>query len=328
MKAAQLTQFGNPRDSVACIEIDDPGAPGAGEILMRIDAAPINPAEILLIKGAYAARPPLPAPLGIEGAGEVLAVGAGVTRFAPGDKVMSLPRTNWRERIVLKESEAIHLPAGMDIRQASMLKVNPATAFLMLRDYVDLSAGDWVIQNAANSGVGINLIKLAAARGLKTINLVRREDAVPDVEAHGGDVTLVDGPDLAERVAQATGGNAPRLAIDAVAGEATQRLAQAIADGGTVVNYGMLSGEPCRMAPDDLVFKSKSLTGFWLAKYLTSLAEEDLRALYADVAGEIMRGAVNVPIDAVYDLDRVADAVDHAAREKRGGKVLILPNGE
>ncbi len=327
MKAAELTQFGKPFDSVRCIETDDPGDPGAGEIVVRIDAAPINPAEILLIKGEYAVRPPLPAPLGIEGAGDVVAVGDGVTRFAVGDRVISLPRHNWRQQVLLKEDEAIALPGEIDIRQAAMLKINPATAYLMLRDYVALKPGDWVMQNAANSGVGTSLIKFAAARGLHTVNVVRRETAADYAREMSGDVAVIDGDDLADRVKEATGGADIKLAIDAVAGAATLRLANCLAPGGTIVNYGMLSGEPCMILPDQLVFESKSLTGFWLAKFLNETAIDDKRVLYRDLAQEIIDRGIETPVEAAYPLDQIKDAVDHATREGRGGKILVLPNG-
>ncbi|MDX1576697.1 MAG: 2-enoyl thioester reductase domain-containing protein, partial [Kiloniellales bacterium] len=268
MKIAQLTAFGDPARVVECVEAEDPGAPGPGQVLVEMLACPINPAEILIIGGKYASKPPLPARLGIEGAGRVAAVGDGVEGLAPGDLVMSLGRANWAERLVLEAGEVVKAPAGTDAAQLAMLKVNPATAHLMLSGIVPLSPGDWVIQNAANSGVGVNLIRLARARDLRTVNVVRREELIAPLEAIGADAVLVDGPDLAERAAAATGGAAIRLALDAVAGAATERLADCLAEGGTVVNYGFLSGEACRLRADQTVFKGITLTGFWLAKAL------------------------------------------------------------
>ncbi len=327
MKQVHLTQIGDPPASVDCVEVPALGEPGPTQVLIDVAAGPINPAEILLIKGEYASIPDLPAPLGIEGAGTVRAVGASVSSLAPGDKVMILLRANWSAQVLADESEAIKLPPGIDLQQASMLKVNPATAHLMLRDYVDLKPGEWVIQNTANSGVGTSLIKLAKARGLKTVNIVRRESAADYCRELGGDVALTDGEDLAERVAEATGGADIRLGIDAVAGEAVIRLASCLADGGMVVNYGMLSGKPCMMTTDQTVFQSKQLRGFWLAKFLRGLGTEGTRALYAELAPMVESGAISVPVEAAYPIDQIKDAVAHACREGRGGKVLVLPNG-
>ena len=230
MKVAQLNAFGVPSDVVECIEEEAPGAPGAGEILVEMLACPINPAELLIVEGKYASKPALPARLGIEGAGRILTTGKDVAGLAAGDLVMSLGRTNWSQQLTLKAGEVIKAPAGIDMDQLSMLKVNPATAQLMLTSYVALAPGDWVIQNAANSAVGVNLIRLARARGLKTVNVVRRESLIEPLQAAGADVVVVDGADLGERVAAASGGAAIKLAIDAIAGAATERLADCLAE--------------------------------------------------------------------------------------------------
>lgn len=327
MKQVHLTAIGNPPDVVACVEVPDPPAPGPGEVIVEIAAGPINPAEVLIMKGEYAATPPLPAPLGIEGAGTVAAVGPDVTTVAVGDKVMTLGRTNWCEKLLCKEMEVIRLDPAIDLEQAAMLKVNPATAFLMLRDYVDLKPGDWVAQNTANSGVGTSLIALAKARGLKTVNIVRREEAARYCRDLGGDVAVVDGEDVAERVAEATGGAEIRLGIDAVGGEAVIRLASCLSNGGWVVNYGMLSGKPCMLTTDQTVFQSKSLTGFWLAKTLGGMQRPQIEELYGSLVGYVLDGSINVPVEARYPIDRISEAVAHACREGRSGKVLVLPNG-
>lgn len=327
MKRAQLSAFGDPSQVVDCIECDNPDAPGSGEVLIEMLACPVNPAELLIIEGQYASKPPLPAPLGIEGAGRVAAVGDGVASVSAGDVVMSLSRANWAEKLLLKASDVIRAPRDIDVAQLSMLKVNPATAFLMLRDYVTMQPGDWVIQNAANSAVGFNLIRLAKARGLKTINVIRRESLMERLEGAGADVVVIDGPDLAERVAAATGRASIKLAIDAVAGAATERLADCLAEGGIVVNYGLLSGEPCQLRPDQTIFDDITLTGFWLAKRMRLLAPAELTSLYSDLMSDMSNGVLYTDVEATYGLENIKDALSHAAREGRDGKVLITPNG-
>ncbi len=327
MKLAQLNAFGVPSQVVDCIEEEDPGAPDAGEVLIEMLACPINPAELLIIEGKYASKPPLPARLGIEGAGRVLAVGEAVSGLAPGDLVMSLGRANWAEKFILKAGEVIKAPDGIDVAQLSMLKINPATAHLMLTTVVTLEPDNWVIQNAANSAVGVNLIRLADARGLKTVNVVRRESLIEPLQAIGADVVLVDGPDLAVRATAATGGADIKLAIDAVAGAATERLADCLAEEGTVVNYGLLSGDPCQLRADQTVFKGITLTGFWLAKQMRAMKPAALATLYGDLMARIANGSLHVDVEATYGLDNIKTALEHAGREARDGKVLITPNG-
>jgi NADPH:quinone reductase-like Zn-dependent oxidoreductase len=110
MKSAQLSAIGPAEKSVRCIDVPDPGAPGADEVLVDVFACSINPADILIIEGNYATRPTPPCALGIEGAGTVAAVGTGVTNLEVGDKVMSLGRTNWTQRIRDKAETFVRLP--------------------------------------------------------------------------------------------------------------------------------------------------------------------------------------------------------------------------
>lgn len=327
MNAAELKAFGTPWDVVDCIEVDDPALPAADEVIVEMQAGPINPAEILLIQGKYAAKPPLPSQLGIEGVGNIIAVGSDITALKEGDQVISLDRTNWAEMCLLKQNQVIKLPSGIDIQQASMLKVNPATALKMLANYVELKPGDWVIQNAANSGVGASLISLAKARGIHTVNVVRRSDLIEPLKASGADVVVVDGEDLATRVKAAVGGGDIKLAIDAVAGEACMRLAECLADEGIVVNYGLLSGKPCMITADQTVFHGISLTGFWLAKVMRSMSMAELQALYAELAQYVIDGTLHVNVEASYPLTEIKQALEHASREGRSGKILVLQNG-
>ena len=327
MKSAQLSAIGPAENVVKCIDVPDPGAPGEGEVLVDIVACSINPADILLIEGNYASVPDTPCLLGIEGAGTVAAVGSGVSNLKVGDKVMSLARTNWVQQIRDNAGAFIRLPADVDLAQAAMLKVNVATAHLMLTSYVSLSSGDWLIQNAANSGVGVDLIRLAHAQGIRTVNIVRRDELIQPLRELGADVVVVDGPDLAERVAKETSGAAIKLGIDAVGGPAIGRLIDCVGDGGTAVNYGLLSGKPCEINAFNFVFRDITLTGFWLAKLLGSMSFDQIQAMYAELAGRLIDGTIHVGIEASYPLEKISDAMAHAKRESRGGKVQLRPNG-
>jgi trans-2-enoyl-CoA reductase len=326
MKQVQFTAFGAPQEVAACIDVPDVGAPGAGGVVIEVLAFPINPADLLAITGGYAVRPQLPATLGAECVGRIAAIGSGVRDLAVGDRVINLGRDNWCQQRKVPAAQALKVPAGADLLQLAMLKVNPATALMMLRNYVALQPGDWVIQDAANSGVGTNLIRLAGADGIRTVNVVRRESLIEPLRAIGADVVAVDGADLAERVRHAAGGPI-RLAIDAIGGDMVLRLADCLAEGGTVVNYGLLSGQPCQLGAHHTIFKGITLTGFWLQKALTAMARPELEKLYGDLAARIADGTLRVEVEATYPIEEIKAAIAHAAREGRGGKVLVLPNG-
>ncbi len=327
MKIIQFSAFGSPGDVVECLEVADPGAPGDEEVIVDVEAFPINPADLLLLEGGYAQRPPLPARVGAESTGRIAAAGAAVQGLAVGDRVIVLSRDNWCQRQRLHSQAVVKVPGDLDPLQLAMLKVNPATAWMMLRDYVELEAGDWVIQNAANSGVGRSLIGLAKAKGIRTVNIVRRAPLIEELTALGADLVFVDGDDLAERVNQAVGERQIKLAIDAVAGPLNIRMADCLAEGATLVNYGLLSGLPCQLRADQVVFQSITLTGFWLAKKLGGIDRAAVEALYGDLAARVRSGELHVPVEATYEIEEIAQAVRHAHREGRGGKVLVTPNG-
>ena len=327
IKAVQMNSFGPASKVACCVELPDMTPPGHDEIIVDVAAFPINPADLLTIEGKYAAKPPLPYTPGAEAVGHVSDVGSAIDNFRIGDLVMLLSRENWTQKRKVKAAELLKINSESDdLLQFAMLKVNPATAALMLRNYVELQSGDWIIQDAANSGVGHCVIRLAAKSGMKTINVVRREQLVSPLMEIGADAVLVDTGNLSEQVKQITEGAGVRLAIDAVAGNTSLQLAECLADGGVMVNYGMLSGEPCMVQPDWIVFKHLTLTGFWLATQLRDMPRSQIETLYQELIEDISQGILNVPVEATYSIDDIKDALAHAGRENRSGKILVLPN--
>lgn len=327
MKQVRIAAYGDPVDVVACVDIADVGPPAAGEVVFDVLAFPINPADLWFCRGSYRLKPPLPATPGAECVGRVTAVGAGVTHVGPGDLVINLQRENWAQRRRVRGEDAIPLPNGMDLRQAAMLRINPPTALLLLSDIVAVQPGEWVIQNVANSAVGRLLIRLARAKGLKTVNVVRRDSLFPELMALGADACVVDGPDLDARVKAATGGASIRLGIDAVAGEATGRIAECLADNGTVCTYGSMTGEDPVVHRSALIYRGISLTGFMLGRGLARRSAEQVRAIYADLAAQVMAGTLSAPVERVYPIEEIKAAVARADQGERTGKILVAPNG-
>ena len=322
-----MNSFGPASEVAYCAELPDPTSPEPDEIIVDIAVFPINPADLLTIEGKYAAKPPLPYTPGAEAVGHVSDVGSAVENFRIGDLVMLLSRENWTQKRKVKAAELLKIDTESEnLFQLAMLKVNPATAALMLRNYVELKPGDWIIQDAANSGVGHCVIRLAAKSGVKTINVVRRENLIAPLQGIGADAVLIGTDNLAGQVNQITGGDGVRLAIDAVAGQTSLELASCLVDGGVMVNYGMLSGEPCMVMPDWIVFRHLTLTGFWLATQLRDMPREQIESLYKELISDISQGVLDVPIAATYNIDDIKDALEHAGRENRSGKVLVLPN--
>ncbi len=326
MKRAQYTVRGpDPQASITAIESPTP-EPAAGQALIEVLAAPINPSDVLTLTGLYGMLPPLPAVGGNEGVGKVIALGPDTHGPAIGQTVL-LPvgSGTWATHVLADAKALMPLPNDADPLQLAMMTVNPPTASLMLSEFVHLEAGEWVIQNAANSGVGTYLIQIAKARGLKTVNIVRRESALAGVLETGGDVALVDGPGLAKRVREATGGANIRLGIDAVGGASTDNLASSLSEGGVLVNYGMMSGEPCQVSPASFVFRNVTLRGFWLAFWFRNASRVRQAEVFGEIAQRIAAGELKTRVHATFPVEKIKEAVALAAAGERDGKILIVP---
>lgn len=321
MKAIRIEAFGKPSDVVKLVDVPDVGAPAENEAVIALEASPINNSDLLMITGRYGYRPPLPTIVGTEGVGRIVAVGSSVKHLKVGDRTLvPYPAPAWAERIKVDAARLRALPQG-DVDQFAMLGINPPTAYLMLTEFVKLSPGAWVIQNSANSGVGRALIPIAKSMGLKTVNVVRREDIIDELKAIGGDVVLLDGPDLGKRVAAETG-NAPiQLAIDAVSDTATMNLMGCLAEKGVLVFYSAVSGKPFVGPPTSLIFRDISLRGFWLANWFKAATPDQITRMYDRLAPLVGSGAIKAPVAATFTFEQASEAMT-AAGENRG-KVLF-----
>src|SRR5580704_14910907 len=318
MRAVQLTAYGNPVEGLKYVDIPEPDAPSPNQVLIGVEFSPINPSDLLLARGAYGIRPALPTVIGNEAVGRILATGVGVKNVKVGDRVLApLSSFTWRERMVVPADGLFALPPDADPQQLSMLAINPPTAALLLSEYVNLKPGEWVVQNAANSAVGRWVIAFAKARGLKTVNIVRRRELVPELQAIGGDVVVDDSPDVSKEIKAAVGQAELRLALDGVSGPATGVLASTLSPHGTLVSYAAMSKAPMSISPLDVIFKPLTVRGFWLG-HPESTAKS--APAVAQAAEMIASGRVQIPVAATYPLSSIKEAVAHALR---GGKILL-----
>jgi NADPH:quinone reductase-like Zn-dependent oxidoreductase len=316
MRAVQITQFGKPEDVMHVVDLEEPPAPGDGEVKVAVELSPLNRHDLLLVSGALV-RPPLPLVLGAEGVARVVEVGRGVESVAVGDLVvLPLYAGAWRERLVLPHEGLFPLPEG-NVEQFSMLGSNPPTAGLILSEYVDLKPGDWVVQNAANSGVGRSLIALAKARGLRTINLARDESVFADLTASGADIVHRDDAAAAEDVRREIGDARVALAVDSVGGDAVARLVELLSDGGSLVSYAAATGQPMAINALAVIGKRLTVRGFFAGHF--DYATE-LLPVIREAAPLVASGALFVPPAAVFDLGDIHAAVQQL---ERGGKLLL-----
>ena len=329
-KYIQFSQVGDPAE-VLEVKLDVSRPLASGEIRVAVLASPIHPSNLLQISGNYGTAAKLPSTPGSEGIGRVVETSVEVTGLSVGQLVLLTGGGTWRDEIVAPAKYFIPLPKiGAQnpelIEQLSMSTVNPLSALLMLTSFVDLSEGDWLVHSAANSAVGGYIMQLAKQRGIKTINVVRREGLADDLMSKGATVVLIDGPDLAERIANATGKQPVALAIDAVGGETFSRLAQSLGNGGTLVSYGVLSGKPASFNPAVAIFKDIRIRGFWLSKWFENAGMEEKQAAFGQIIPLIASGALKADIDSRFTVSEIKQAVMRAAQRGRNGKVLIVPD--
>jgi trans-2-enoyl-CoA reductase len=321
--AAVYERHGNPADVLRVESLPSP-TPAEGEAVVKMRAAPINPADLNQIEGKYPIRAELPATPGFEGAGVVIDLGANVTNVAAGELVI-LPHNvgTWREAVAVKADELVVVPAGIKPVHAAMLKINPMTAWRLLHDYVDLQEGDWLIQNAANSAAGRAVIQIARELGYKTVNVVRRAELIDELRAEGGDIVLVDGENLRDEVKSATSGAPIRLGLNAVGGESALRLANCLAPGSTLVTFGAMSLQPLKIPNGLLIFKDLRFRGIWINKWYDNATKQERMEAFQSLFEMAKRGLLKTKVERAYPLGEVKAAVSHAAQGKRSGKIIF-----
>ncbi len=301
--------------------------PAEGQVLLKVLATPVNPSDLGQVAGKYAILKPRPAVAGNEGLGEVMETGPGVDGLKSGDWVR-LPAAagTWRGHLVAAADGLLAVPRDLPLEQAAMAFVNPPTAWRMLFDFVDLEAGEWILQNAATSAVGRYVIQLARLNGWKTFNVVRSERGATAVREAGGDAVAVEGDDLTQAVAKHAGDRPPRLALNSVGGESAIALSRVMAYGGTLVTFGGMTGNPIRFPTRQLIFNDLRLRGFWVTRWLEEASARDVRAMYESLFDLIRRGDLSAPVAATYSLEDYKKALEHANQPGRGGKVLFVPD--
>ncbi|MCX7712201.1 MAG: 2-enoyl thioester reductase domain-containing protein [Chthoniobacterales bacterium] len=319
--SARLESFGTP-PALRVIEEPLP-SPAPGQLLLQMLAAPINPADINILEGKYGELPDLPAYVGNEGVGKVLAIGEGVTGWQISDLALPMCRGTWQSHLLTNASDAIALPTSLDTNQASMLTVNPATAFLLLKEIVPLTPGEWIIQNAANSGVGQCVIQIAKQLGLHVISIVRREELVEPLRTLGSDEVLLDSADLKSAIPSICGKNRPRLGLNSVGGQSALDLANCLANGGTLVTFGAMSRQPLKIPNGLLIFRDIRFIGFWLTRWLKTASREQKQTLYSQLAQWASEGKLYQPVATTYPLQDVFTAIEAAQAERRNGKILL-----
>jgi NADPH:quinone reductase-like Zn-dependent oxidoreductase len=324
-KGLVFREFGNPKDALefegACLmsQALDPG-----DVLVRILAAPVNPADLNIIEGTYGVRPPLPATPGIEGCGVVEMSNS--ADFEEGDRVIFLRRAStWASHTTVPGESLFKLPAGIDPLQAAMLKVNPATAWRLLHGFGEVEKGGWIVQNAGNSAVCRCVIQLARDLGIRTISFVRRPEVIEELRGLGADQVFLDDETGYAAAKEVLGGANAALAFNAVGGESALRLMKLLRESGSHITYGAMGRKPVTVPNGLLIFRDIQVRGLWVSRWIENAPRDEVQGVYENLAARVTAGKLVQPVDSTYLLEAYRDALARLEAPERSGKVLFAP---
>ena len=329
MIAVQYSTHGHPPDTVELVDLET-GAPEANEVVVAMEAVAVSLGNLYEIMGLYDFKGPVPAVAGNKCVGRIVEIGSEVSGFEIGQRVhVTLHQAGtWREQVRVPASVVFLAPEDGNPAELSLVSGGVMTSYFALKDFVDLQPGDWVMQNSGNSNCGRYLVSLAKLWGYKTVNVVRRESVIADLKQLGADVVILDGPDLAARVAEATDGAQIRIGLDGIAGEATERIAACVTESGTVACYGLASqDENCQISVNSLLFRGIRLVGHYIARAREGRTRENTQEVYTQMGKLVVDGILTAQIAGVYPLARIRDALTHALKygEDRKGKIILVP---
>jgi len=325
MRQLQLVAHGEPSDVIELNTISEP-ALGQAEVLISMEAAPLNPSDFLFVSGKYGVRPAFPSSVGAEGVGRVAKVGSKVDVALQGKRVLIIPtyeQGTWADQVVVPVRNIVPMSDEVDALQLSMIGINPATAYLLLNRYVSLMPGDWIGQTAANAAMGQYIIALAKLAGVKTLNVVRREEAAEQVRRWGGDCVVLQGGNLHKDIEEALDGKKLSLVLDMVGGTPVGELAKSLKSGGSIVVYALQSGQFPAISPGDLIYRGLSLHGFWLINWIRNAPRTEIEEIYQKLGDLVADGSLSAAVEHVYPLDQFKEAFKQSLKSNRSGKILF-----
>jgi trans-2-enoyl-CoA reductase len=329
VKSIQFSTYGDP-GSVSLVDAQPP-AVASKEVRVGLIAAPLNPSDFLLLDGHYGIRPELPSPVGAEGVGTVLEVGEDVTRAAVGQRVLVLPSDTlgtWQDEIVVDERHVVVVHRDADPEQLATVPINAATAYLLVDYAATDPPGSWIVQTAANSGLGAFVRVLAARAGLRLIDVVRSNAAAQALRAAGAQYVVVADDTLSVQLYGVLGKEQVSLLLDGVGGPLVDTLVPHLATDGQIVSFAALSGQPIVLPPGELNFKGLHVHGFWLYHWLNTAPTDEIDTVYGELVDLVADGVLRTPVEATYPLSDHAAAIDRARTYGREGKVLFTATSE
>lgn len=322
-RAVRYHEHGDPHSVLQLEELPVPKI-RASEVLVEMQIATIHPSDVGLINGSYGNLRELPAVGGREGVGTVVSIGSGVDAKVLGCPVaMPYDQGAWQDYVKMQVDDLILLPALVPYNQLAISILNPLTAWRLLNDFEYLKEGDFVIQNAGNSAVGLSVVQFAKKMGVKLISLVRSEERRMELIEFGAGEVWIDNDEVPKRAKEWTKGRGFALALNSVGGRSALRLAKSLGQGGVHVTFGAMNSAPIRFPTRSLIFDDIRFVGFWLDNWKRKQSPASLRNAIEVVLQPLALTEIRHPIDKVFGLDEINQALIRNG-ESRMGKVLVV----
>lgn len=323
MRSVSYSQFGDPSKVLELVERELP-QPGKGQVRVKLLLSPIHNHDLSTIAGVYGVKPPLPAVPGTEAVGVVDALGEGVSHLAVGQRVMGGASTAWAEYYLADGARLIPVPDSVDDATACQLISMPLSAKMILAD-LNVKAGDWMIQNAANGAVGKLINQFAAEIGVHVVNLVRRDAGVAELAGLGiGNAVSSEAADWRDKVAAISGGAPIVRGLDSIGGDGPEALLSVAAERAEIISFGNMSGKKIALSSDAILFKQATLRGFWAAR--SNAAPEAVGKMIGELVTAAAKGTLKLPVEAIYDLADAGEAARASGEPGRKGKIAIRGN--
>lgn len=317
--------FGEPVDVLESAEMPKP-EPKAGEVRIKMILSPIHNHDVWTVRGNYGYKPTLPAIGGSEGVGVIDALGEGVEQLSLGQRVaVAAVHGSWAENFIAPAHGVVPLVDTIDDETAAQLIGMPISA-LMLLDFIDLQKDHWLIQNTANGAVGKTVAMIAQARGQKVIHLVRRSEAIAEMNALGiENVVATDQADWKQQV-KAIHADQPLMAgVDSIGGKASGEMLALLSENSVLVSFGSMTGELMQISSGDLIFKQAVVKGFWASVVNKQLSKERKKALIVELLTLAAQKKLVLPVEGIFSFDQIKQAASKATQGARQGKVLLKP---
>lgn len=325
MRSATYHQFGKPSEVLSITDIPMP-EPGPKEVRVKTILASIHNHDLITIRGQYGDKPDLPTTPGSEALGIIDAVGEEVEDFEIGQRVATASVTGtWAQYFTAPAKMVFAVPDELEDEIATQLIAMPLSA-LMLLEFMQLQPGQWVILNAANGAVGKSFAMIAAARGIHTIGLVRRAEAAQELTDLGIEHSIdVSQSSWKDKVRELVGDAQISAAVDSLGGEASNDLLDLLGTNGMLVSFGVMADEPMIINPSNLIFKQAVVKGFWGSKTSREMDLENKQRLINQLIKHATNNQLTLPVEAIFDLEDINEAVSGKVQKGKKGKVLLKP---